>query len=138
QYTPSIIVSIIILFLSYLIFLIFKPFITALLLAAVIVVIFNPMHAMLNYKLPNSLSSLITTLLAFIIIIIPGVLITTGIVHETLGVTQIIDSVSLEKIMAHVNTFADKLGLDISAMIKDTIQKIASQSGLLAAHVLTN
>lgn len=138
QYTPSIIASSVLLFLFYLVFLVFKPFITALILAAVIVVIFNPIHTWINYKLPNSLASLISTLLAFIILIVPGVLIATGIVHETISITQIIQSVSLEKIMTHVHTMEGKLGFDLSAIIKDIIQKIASQTGLLAAHIIGN
>lgn len=138
QYTPSIIASAVLLFLFYLVFLIFKPFVTALILAAVIVVIFNPIHTWINHKLPNSLASLISTLLAFIIIIVPGVLIATGIVHETISITQLIESVSLEKIMTHVHTMAGKTGFDLSEIIKDVIQKITSQVGLLAAHIIGN
>lgn len=138
RYMPSIIASLVLLLLFYLVFLVFKPFITALILAAVIVVIFNPIHTWINYKIPNSLASLISTLLAFIIIIVPGVLIATGIAHEAISITQIIQAVSLEKIMIHVYTIEGKLGFDLSAMIKDTIQKIASQTGLLAAHIIGN
>lgn len=130
--------SAIILLLFYLLFLIFQPFITALILAAVIVVLFYPIHTKINRKIPNTLASLISTLIVFIIIIVPGILIATGIVNETIGLSQNLKPVSLEKLMTHVHILAEKIGIDLNAVIKESVQKIVSQAGQLASHLIGN
>lgn len=138
RYTPSIIASTIILLFFYFLFLIFQPFITELILAAVVVVLFYPIHTKINRKISNTFASLISTLLVFIIIIVPGLLIATGIVHETIGLSQNLKPVSLEKLMVHAHTIAEKIGIDFDAVIRESAQKIASQVGLLASHIIGN
>lgn len=138
RYLPSIMASAIILLLFYLLFLIFQPFVTALILAAVVVILFYPIHTKIIRKIPNSLASLMSTLIVFIIIIVPGLLIVTGIVHETIGLSQNFKSVSLEKIMIHAHTTAEKIGIDLDEVIKEAAQKVASQAGQLASHIVGN
>lgn len=138
RYTPSIIASAILLLLFYFLFLIFQPYITALILAAVIVVLFYPIHMRINRKIPNTIASLISTLLVFIIIIVPGLLIATGIVHETIGLSQNLKPGSLEKLVVHAHTMAEKIGIDLDILVRESAQKIVSQAGLLASHIIGN
>jgi predicted PurR-regulated permease PerM len=138
RYAPSIIASAIILFLFYLLFLIFQPFITALILSAVMVILFHPIHKQINHKLPKTLASLVSTLLVFLIIIIPGLLIATGIAREAIALNLTIPGASFENIMNKVHTLAGKFNLDLDFIIKSLIQKIASQAGELSLHVIGN
>lgn len=130
--------SAVLLLLFYLLFLIFQPFVTALILAAVIVVLFYPIHTRIKRKISNSLASLMSTLIVFIIIIVPGLLIVTGVVHETIGLSQNLKPISLEKIMIHAHMTAEKIGIDLDEVIKEAAQNIASQAGQLASHIIGN
>lgn len=138
QYIPSIIVSTAILLLFYFLFLIFQPFITALILAGIIVVLFYPLHKKINRKIPNSLAALISTLLVFIIIIVPGLLVATGIVREAIDLSQNLKPISLEKIIRHAHTIVGKIGIDLNTVVKEFAQKIAGQAGLFASHIIAN
>lgn len=138
RYTPSIVASAIILLLFYFLFLIFQPFITGLILSAVVVLLFYPLHTKINRKISNTVASLISTLLVFIIIIVPGLLIATEIVHETIELSQNLKPGSLEKLMVHAHTLAERIGIDLDAVIRESAQKIGSQAGLLASHIIGN
>ena len=138
RYTPSIVASAALLLLFYLLFLIFKPFVTALIFSAVIVVLFYPIHKRIHHKIPKSWASLLSTLLVFLIIIVPGLLIIAGIAHETIALGQTISSFSLEEIMISAHTMAGKLNVDLDVVIKTVIQKITDQAGQLTLHVIEN
>jgi predicted PurR-regulated permease PerM len=135
---PSIFASALIFLLFYLLLIIFQPFITALILAAVIVILGYPIHKKITRKIPNSWAALASTLLVFFIIIIPGLLIASGIVNEAINFSKNFQSMSLEKIMIPAHTFARKLGVDLNAVIQEIPQKIASQAGQFASYIISN
>lgn len=135
RYTPSILASAIILVIFYLVFLIFEPFIGALVLSAVIVLLFYPIHARLAHKISNTWASLVSTFAVFIIIIVPGVLITLGIVNETITLSQTIGSVSLKKIMMNAYSITEKIGFDLDVISKDAVRKLASHTGQIASQM---
>jgi predicted PurR-regulated permease PerM len=137
QWTPSILASAVILLLFYLLFLIFQPFITALVLSGVIVILFYPIHTLINRKISNGWASLISTLLVFIIIIVPGLLIATSIIYEAINLSRTVN-IPVEKIMLPIHSWADILGIDLPAAGKDAAQKITSQAGLLATYIVSN
>ena len=138
RYTSSIIESAALLVLAYLLFLIFKPFATPLIFAAVMVVLFDPIHARLNRRIPMLWSSLISTVMILFVIIIPALAIATGIVHETLDLAHTIGTVPLGKLMMNIHTQAARIGIDFDAMVRDAAQRIAGQAGQLATHVIGN
>lgn len=138
QYIPSIIASAMLLFLFYLLFLIFQPFITALIFSAVAVILFQPIHRRINHKISKSWASLISTLLVFLIIIIPGLLLAAGIARETITLSLSIQSVSFQDIVNQIHTIAGKFNLDVELIIKTLIEKIASQVGQLSLHLIGN
>lgn len=138
RYTPSIVLSAIILLFSYFLFLIFKPFITALILAAVIVVLFYPMYKKINRKFSNTWASLISTLLIFIILIVPGLLVITGIVYEAIDLSQNLKAISLEKIMTHANAMLEKIGIDINTLTEEATKKVAGQAGVFSSYIIAN
>ncbi len=88
--------------------------------------------------MPRFWASFISTLSIFFIIILPAFAIATAIVHESIGIAQSIGTVQLEKLMTHAHSFAGQLGIDLDKMLIDAAQRIASQTGLLASHVIGN
>lgn len=138
RYTSSIIASAALLVLVYLLFLIFKPFATPLIFAAVMVVLLDPIHARLNRRIPTLWASLICTVMILVVIIIPALAIATGIVHETLDLAHTIGTVPLGKLMINIHTQAARIGIDFDAMVRDAAQRIAGQAGQLATHVIGN
>jgi predicted PurR-regulated permease PerM len=75
---------------GYLVWLIAKPFISALALAAVIVTICQPLHARILKLLPKwkSLTALLTTLLALLLVVLPVVTISSLVATEVTRVYQ--------------------------------------------------
>lgn len=138
RYTPSILLSAIILLFSYFLFLIFKPFITALILAAVIVVLFYPMYKKINRKITKTWASLISTLLIFIILIVPGLLVITGIVYEAIDLSQNLKTISLAKIITHANALLEKIDIDINTVNEEAIKKVAGQAGVFSSYIIAN
>lgn len=134
--TLSIITAAIVLFLAYLLLLIFAPFATPLVFAAVVVVVFYPMHVWFKHRMPNALSALLSTIIVLIIIIIPVFAISAGIAQETIDLAQTVGTFSIEKIVSHAHTLAAKIGLDLDIIIRDVAQRIAGQAGKLASQVI--
>jgi predicted PurR-regulated permease PerM len=122
----------------YLLFLIFQPFITALLLAAVLVILFYPIHERILDKISKGWASFISTLLVFLVIIIPGLFIALGIAHETISLSLNIPTIPIENIMAQANIVAGKLNLDLEIIVKAISQQIASKVGQFALHFIGN
>ena len=127
-----------ILLLAYLLFLIFQPFATPLILSAVMVVLLYPLYEKLAQRMKPSWAAIISTLLIFIIVIIPVSAIITSIVYETLDLAKTMGTIPIDKIMAKAETFTMRFGIDLNAMMTDASQRIASQSGLVATYLLSN
>jgi len=138
RFTANIMLSAAILLLVYLLFLVFKPFITPMVFAAVLVVIFYPLQMRLNQRFSLFWSSLISTIIVLIIIIIPALIIISSVVREAISLTQIISVNSVNKIMVHAHLLAAKFGMDLDMMMKDATQAITSQTGRVATYVISN
>lgn len=137
-YTLKLIITSGVLVLSYLVFLIFKPFATSLIFAGVIVVLFYPMHRKLLSVTSNVLASLISTFTVLFIIIIPALIIAIGIGHETINIANTIGNIQLDNLFSNVQSQISKMGLDLDALIRDAAQGIAGQAGKLASQVIGN
>jgi len=81
----------------YLCYLLFKPFLSPLLSALVIAIVFFPVHSRMQRLVRGpSLAALLSTLLVTLIIIIPAVLILLAITQEVAGLKNLIDQKSTE------------------------------------------
>lgn len=81
----------------YLCYLLFKPFLSPLLSALVIAIVFFPVHARMQRLISSpSFAALLSTLLVMLIIIIPAVLILLAITQEVTGLISLIDQKSAE------------------------------------------
>jgi predicted PurR-regulated permease PerM len=84
-------------FALYLCYLLFQPFLTPLLAAAVIAIVFFPVHARMHlvFRKP-SVAALMSTILVMLIIIIPAILIFAAVTKEVSGLVALIDTKSTE------------------------------------------
>ncbi|MFP5265146.1 MAG: AI-2E family transporter [Blastocatellia bacterium] len=84
-------------FALYLCYLLFKPFLSPLLSALVIAIVFFPVHSRMQRVVRGpSLAALLSTLLVTLIIIVPAVMILLAITHEVTGLISLIDQKSTE------------------------------------------
>lgn len=84
-------------FALYLCYLLFKPFLSPLLSALVIAIVFFPVHSRMQRVVRSpSVAALLSTLLVTLIIIVPAVLILLAITHEVTGLISLIDQKSTE------------------------------------------
>lgn len=80
---------------GYMVWLIMSPFMSALALSAIIVTICSPLHERILRRTPKqnkTLAALITTLITFIVIILPVILLSSLLVKEVVGFYQDINS----------------------------------------------
>lgn len=84
-------------FALYLCYLLFQPFLTPLLAALVIAIVFFPVHARMQmvFRKP-SLAALMSTMLVMLIIILPGIFIFAAMTKEISGLVALIDAKSTE------------------------------------------
>jgi predicted PurR-regulated permease PerM len=81
----------------YLSYLLFKPFLSPLLSALVIAIVFFPVHIRMQRLIRNpSIAALLSTLLVTMIIIVPAVMILLAITNEVSGLISLIDQKSTE------------------------------------------
>lgn len=84
-------------FALFLCYLLFKPFLYPLLTAAVIAVVFSPVHARIQKAVRRpSLAALLSTLLVLLIIIVPAIFILATVTREISGLISLIDQRSSE------------------------------------------
>jgi predicted PurR-regulated permease PerM len=125
-----------ILVLAYIVFLIAKPFAAALVFAAVMAVVFHPVHVWLLHRLSRSSAAAVSTIVVVAIVIIPTFAIATAIVHETVDLASTLGSVPVETLIAQAHGQAARLGIDLDTLIRDAAQRTAGQAGQLASRVV--
>ncbi len=134
--TTALLSVVAIVLLAYIQFLIFKPFATALVFAAVVAVVFHPLHAWFARRIPRSWASAASTTVVVVVIIVPAFAVATGIVHETIDLAGTIGPVPMEKFVAQAQGQAARVGLDLDALVRDAAQRMAGQAGQMASRVV--
>jgi predicted PurR-regulated permease PerM len=127
---------------------VFKPFLTAFLLAVVFSVVFTPLHNRILRKFPNSPSfvAFVTAILIAFIIIVPVTLIGNQLVKEATGLYQYISSgnwqdkspKAIEEITLTLQkVFPDIVNLpsDLSFYAKQTLELLVSNFAVLFSSV---
>jgi predicted PurR-regulated permease PerM len=125
-----------ILVLAYVVFLIVKPFAAALVFAAVMAVVFHPVHVWLKHRLSRSSAAAVSTIVVVTIIMIPAFAIANAIVHETVDLASTLGLVPVETFIAQAHGQAARLGIDLDMVIRDAAQRTAGQAGQLASRVV--
>ena len=136
--TSAIVSSVAIVLLAYILFLIFKPFATALVFAAVMAVVFHPLHVWLERRIPRSWASAASTMVVVAVIIVPAFAVATGIVHETIDLAGTIGSVPVDKFIAQAHGQAARVGVDLDTAVRDAAQRMAGQAGQLASRIVSD
>src|SRR5471030_1961662 len=136
--TSAIVSAAALVLLAYILFLIFKPFATALVFAAVMAVVFHPLQVWFERRLPPSWASAASTAVVVLVIIVPAFAVATGIVHETIDLASTIGSDPVKALIARAHGLAAHVGVDIDTMVRDVAQQMAGQAGQLASRVVKN
>ncbi len=123
---------------SYLVWSIISPFVSALALSAIIVTICYPMYErILSYtpKRNKSVASLLTTIIVLVIVIIPFLFITSTLVKEAVSVYNILsaDQIDLQEKLSNlnnfINTIAPSFDIDFSQFLKQTANFLTGSIG---------
>jgi len=127
---------------AYLVWLMFAPFISALALAAVIVVICYPMYTRILARTPRrneTIAALFTTLSVLVIVILPLLWLTSALVSETVSVYKILGSnqyslaASLGEVESMLQTIIPGLDLNLTQYMQQSAQWLAGNLGVLFA-----
>jgi predicted PurR-regulated permease PerM len=124
--------------LAYLVFLIVRPFVTPLVFAVVMVVVFWPLLRRLERRLPPSAAATVSTLAVVLVIIVPAVLIVGRIVNETIDLAGNVRTLPFDALLARAQGHAARWGLDLEQVLLDGAQQLAGQAGLLVSRVIRN
>lgn len=127
---------------GYLVWLMFEPFVVALALAAIIVTICYPIQKRILAVTPKrnkSIAALLTTLLVFVIIILPVVWVTSLLVSEALSVYRILgeQQFALGEILNNAEvffqTFIPAVDLNVTEYLRQGAEWLASRTGAIFA-----
>jgi predicted PurR-regulated permease PerM len=122
--------------LGYLVFLIVRPFMTALVFAVVMVVIFQPLHVRLAHRLTPSTAAALSTVGVVLLIIVPALLVAGRVVGETIDLAGNVRTLPFDALLARAQGHATRWGLDVEQVIRDGAQRLAVQAGSLASHII--
>jgi predicted PurR-regulated permease PerM len=133
----------VLLLLIYLVFRIYEPFLTALGWAAILVIFFYPMHQLLARRFSSMQAAVLSTLAVTILLIAPGILVTTLFVREAVSISRGVQHSIVEQ---HAPIIAKSWswiahhvpGLDPNADVFDMLEHgIEKQAGFLAERLGT-
>lgn len=132
---------------GYILWQMFTPFITALALAAVIVVICYPLYEKIKLRIPYqnpSVAALLTTLAVITLVVLPILLITSALASEALAVYKILNNgqYTLAESLTQLEEFAGNmipgLELDVVGYLGEAAKWFASNlTGILAGAAST-
>lgn len=131
---------------GYLVWLMFAPFIVSLALAAIIVTICYPIQNRMIALMPKnnrSLAALTTTMLVFVIIILPVVWITSMLVAEALSVYKILgeQQFALAEMLNNAElffqSFIPTFDLNVTEYLRQGAEWLASRTGAIFAGTAT-
>jgi predicted PurR-regulated permease PerM len=136
--SPRIIAGLMVAVLSYLVFLIVRPFATPLVFAVVMVVVFQPFHLRLARRVRPVLAAVLSTLAVVLVIIVPIALIAGRIVNETIDLAGNVRALPFDAIVSHAQGQASQWGVNLEQVLRDGAQQLAGQTGFLISRVITN
>ena len=125
-------------------YLLFEPFIFPLLTAAVIAIVFYPLHARVQSHIRKpSLAALITTSLVVLVFVVPAALVLFGVKRELTNLYSLLDqkssesggfseflSASLDRPMQWIGRFVDISQIDVRA---ELVNRLRGLSGVLVS-----
>lgn len=127
---------------AYLVWEMLAPFVSALALAAIIVTISYPMHRRILAKMPKrneTVSALVSTILVFLIVLIPLMLITSTLINEAVSVYKMAgaEQVGFENHLAElesaIGNYFPGFELNVSEYLKQAASFLANNLGAIFA-----
>jgi predicted PurR-regulated permease PerM len=133
----------VLLLLIYLVFRIYEPFLTALGWAAILVIFFYPMHERLGRRSSPASAAVISTLAVTILLIVPGIIVTSLFVREAVSISRGVQHSIIEQhaplITKSWSWIAHHVpGIDPNADVFEMLEQgIEKQAGFLAERLGT-
>ena len=124
--------------LAYLAFLVVRPFVTPLLFAVVMVVVFAPLQSRLERHLHPSAAATLSTLVVALVIIVPAVLIASRIATETIDLAGNVRTLPFDALMTRAQGSASRWGVDVEQVLREGAQQLAGRAGVIASRVIAN
>jgi len=131
---------------GYLVWLIFSPFLSALALSIVTVIICQPLHEKIKKYTPRqnkSVAAFITTMLVLTVVVVPLFLISTLVVNEVVNFYQDIDDgvISIQSNFTKIETVAQKIipgfEINLTEQIKTSFQWLTGNLGAIFAGTVS-
>jgi predicted PurR-regulated permease PerM len=132
---------------GFMVWQIFAPFISALALSAIIVVVCYPLYEFLFKYLARksrSIAALLTTVIVFVVVVVPIFFISTLLVHEFVSFYRSIDTGTqmpidtlLSGLQAKVQTYIPGFELNVSGQIRQSIEWFTSHIGTIFAGTVS-
>ena len=124
--------------LAYFVLLVVRPFVTPLLFAVVMVVMFDPLQSRLERHLRPSAAAAWSTLAVVLLIIVPAMLIGSRIVAETIDLGGNVRPLPFDGVMARAQSSTSQWGLHVEQLLREGAQQLAGGAGLIASRFITN
>jgi predicted PurR-regulated permease PerM len=126
--------------LAWLTFLVFQPFMTPLIWASVIVILFLPWHRRLERRLGRTWSATVSTIVVTAILIVPSLMIMIAFVHQAitlLGTFELGDFLSRSALLNHIwmwlaRRLPSREVVDLPTVIREGAERV---TGFLAGEI---
>jgi predicted PurR-regulated permease PerM len=126
--------------LAWLTFLVFQPFITPLLWASVIVILFLPWHQRLERRMGRTASATVSTIVATVILIVPALMVMIAFVHQAIVLLESVelgDVLSQSVLLNHVWAWLSRRlpgngAVDLPTFLREGAQRV---TGFLAGEL---
>lgn len=122
---------------SYIVWQIISPFVSALALSAIIVTICYPMYERIRTRVPKrnkSIAALLSTLIVLFVIIFPFILITSALVREAVSVYNLVNS-EQASLVERINAFTAEMNGVVPLMEIDLAQYAQQAAGVISSSL---
>lgn len=131
---------------GYMVWLIMAPFITALALSVIIVIIAHPMYVRIRKHMPrknNTLAALVSTIILITVVVIPSVLMSSLVVgelvsfYEDLSVGEIGIQGHIDSLESRVQSLVPGFAFDLNEQLKSSAEWFTGNIGAIFAGTLS-
>ena len=120
-------IPILLLILAIACFFMLQPFIITILMAVIATIILAPLHKRIQEHVKNKTrASLATTILVLLLVIIPVIAVTIGLVNEANTVRTLLLQVNVSAIQSSLDGFNEALNIENSVKLEDFIRPLTS------------
>ena len=136
--TWRVIAALAVIVLTYSLFLIVRPFVTPLVFAVVMVVVFWPLHARVQRRLGPSAAATISTLAVVLVVMVPAAFVASRIANETIDLAGNVRALPFDVLLTRAHGQAARWGVDLKRVLGDEAQQFTGQAGVVLSRLISN